>query len=339
MHTKPVYLFLLLGLASCARTINVTKVRDLFIEYNPELPNNYGTPIAARVGAHMKNGQVKYVTASRKLSTSSNVSFDLLQQTVSINSIPQTYETSEIPVKLTLVNSQGISVSGTDTLLLNFAGSLKINSHAGNAQAPSGKSMEHKGTPILFRDGRDGDNGLSGNNGLHGEAYEIHIWQEEKTTYVHVRNLTQGTTGKYQVSSRERIYINAAGTTGGDGGNGGNGGNGKDGVEEDGKLKAPGDGGNGGSGGFGGNGGNGGSITCILHPSASALRNRLILDVNGGSGGLGGSAGLAGKPGTSLAGQATGRNGSSGANGSNGSTGSNGEIQILEKAFYIADYL
>jgi len=340
MRTNLLFLLLLTGcLSACSSSIRIEKVKELFIEYNPETPNNYGMPIHARVGARMKNGQVLYVTTSRKLSTSSNVSFDLSAETVSVHAIPPTYETSEIPVELTLTNKKGISISRKDTLLLNFKGGVTINSHAEIGKFEPGKTAKSHSTAILFRDGWDASNGENGRNGFHGDAYEVHIWREERVTYVHVRNLTQGTTGKYQVSNRERIFINASGGDGSSGGNGGDGGNGQDGSNDNGKSKPPGDGGNGGNGGLGGHGGNGGEITCILHPSATSLRNQLILDVSGGKGGSGGSAGSAGKPGTALSGQAAGRNGASGSNGGNGYSGQTGKIQITEQAFYIADYL
>lgn len=338
-HTKTIFLLFFIGLLSaCSNAIRIEKVKALSIEYNPASPNNFGTPIQARIVAHMKNGQVRYITTSRKLSMSSNASVDLPGETISVLAIPPAYYISKIPVELTLINSKGISVSTSDTILLNFKGSLTINPPAAQEKSAAGKSSKDQGTAILFRDGWSASNGLNGHNGYHGDTYEVHIWQENRVTYVHVRNLKQGTTGKYHVLDQRNILINASGADGGPGGNGGNGGNGQDGSNESGKSKPPGDGGNGGNGGLGGNGGDGGNITCFIHPSAISMRNRVALDVTGGSGGSGGQGGSAGKPGTALSGQAAGKSGTSGSNGGNGYSGNNGKSRIIEQAFNMADY-
>lgn len=323
---------------SCGNTRNM-KVEDidyLVLDYNPDAPNNYGTVIQGGVCAQMKSGELKCLKNNADFEGSNYVSFDIRKQEISLLTMPTAYDNGAIPVMLKMTGKKDVEVVSYDTLRINFNSGIRIGSK--NYSGNSGANGRNGGQSTLFRDGKDGDNGLNGDNGRSGDSYDIHIWKDSNTYFIHVVNLVTGSTGKYKINGLKPFEINASGSNGGNGGRGGDGGDGKPGEVVNNKTKLPGNGGNGGWGGNGGNGGNGGTIRCSLHPSAADFRGQLQFLVQPGMGGNNGTAGTGGKAGTSLAGQSLARAGYNGRSGQNGFSGQAGQINIVEEAFDIPTY-
>ena len=323
---------------SCGNTRNM-KVEDidyLVLDYNPEAPNNYGTLIQGGVCAQMNSGELKCLKNNSHFEISDNIRCDIKDQELTVITMPRSYSDDKVVVMMKMKGKKDYEITSYDTLRLNFNAGVTLGGrpYSGN----TGSSGKNGGQSTLYRDGKDGDNGLNGDNGRSGDSYDVHIWKDSNTYFIHVVNLTTGSTGKYKINGSKPLEINASGSNGGNGGKGGDGGDGKNGETVNGKAKYPGNGGNGGYGGNGGFGGNGGAIRCVLHPSATDFRTQLKFLTQPGSGGSGGSAGTGGKAGTSLAGQSLARAGYNGRSGQSGSMGQAGQVTIIEEAFDIPTY-
>lgn len=321
-------------LVSCGnvKTLKPSEVEFLFIDVDPDTPTNYDTPFKAQIGAQMKTGEIRYLKDNSDFVCSHNTVCLVRDKTVEVLAVPPRFDADRVAVSLKMGNKQGDTIYSVDTLRLNFRAGISLGSTL--RKAPDGGRGSDGNTALLFRDGRNGDNGLNGFPGATADSYEIHIWNDSATYYLHVRNLTTGLTGRYKIIGNEPFRLDASGGDGGNGGQGGAGGNGKDATTGD-KQKPAGNGGTGGAGGSGGNGGDGGSIHCVLHPSAIDFRSQLKLTATGGRGGNGGEGGAAGKGGAGINNQAGGKNGLQGGKGWSGSFGRPGVVTITEQNFAI----
>jgi hypothetical protein len=323
---------LLLFFVSCGnvRTIKPSEVEFLFVDIDPDTPTNYGSPFPAMIGAQMKTGEIRYLKDNSDFVCSYNIVCRVKDKRVEVVDVPQSFDADRVTVSLKMGNKQGDTVYSTDTLRLNFRSGVKLGTSLRKAQ--NGTNGASGSTPLLFRDGKNGDAGGTGQNGTPGDSYDIHIWKDSDTYFLHVRNLTTGLVGRYQIRGDKPFELNASGGDGGDGGNGGTGGDGKNGSGGD-KPKYPGNGGTGGPGGSGGSGGDGGTIRCVLHPSALDFRAQVKLSAAGGRGGSGGKGGQGGKAGTPATGQGAANNGATGGSGWNGLPGRPGVVTFVNEDF------
>jgi len=329
---------LVLLVQSCGNTRNlkVENIDYLTVDYNPDAPNNIGTVMLGGVCAQMQTGELICLKNNVHFESSENIHFDMKDQEFTVVAIPSSYTDNKVPVMLRMTGKNDFEVVTFDTLFLNFNAGITLGNKPYTANA--GNNGNNGGTAALFRDGKDGSQGTNGENGQSGNAYDIHIWKDSISYFIHIMNLTTGTVGKYQIKGSHTLEISASGGNGGTGGKGGTGGDGKNGEITNGKTKGVGNGGNGGFGGNGGNGGNGGSIRVVLHTSASDFKPLLKLSAQAGNGGDGGKGGIGGKPGKPIAGQSTPKTGSNGGNGQRGFSGQFGQITIIDEAFQIDSY-
>lgn len=319
-----------LGACHNTRKIKLEEVDYLVVDYDAYTPNNYTTPFKGTVSAQMKSGELIGLRNNSGFESSSHVLFEIKEERITLPYAPDSFGLSQVPVQLKLSDKKGMIIENMDTIYLNFKSGLSV--YGTNPRGQAGVNGKDGGQGLIFRDGKDGEAGTNGQNGAAGESFDIHIWKDSNMYYIHLFNRTKNEVGKLQMATLQDFVLVTSGASGGDGGNGGKGGNGKDG-ENSGKLKSPGNGGRGGVGGIGGNGGNGGTITCRIHPSASAIQTYLKFSANGGSAGDGGNGGDGGKAGTALAGQTVPYAGQKGIKGADGIRGLNGSIQIAVQDF------
>ena len=327
-----IYLSMLAFLISCSPAIikNVDDVKSLYIEYDPNVPNNYQNHIPGRVFAEMKNGERIELKNDKNFKSDSSVIFNFNTSTFKIDQKPATFNIAKVPVSLTLSDKTDYSVQFTDTVQLNFNGGITLLDAHTPLHGAAGKSF---GTPLVFRDGKDAENGLPGQPGVDGYRYDIKVWKDQEIYFIKVINTTLAETAYYQIRGLNQFQLNAWGGDGGNGGKGGDGGNGKDAKLKDEKEKDAGRGGNGGNGAQGGNGGRGGLIRCTIHPNAMDFQPFIIFDVRGGQAGKGGIAGKAGRAGTPLSGQTQPSHGNPGMAGQDGLPGVEGYIEIISADF------
>lgn len=314
--------------------IKVSEIRYLYVDCHPDTHMNYGSSFTGTIGAQMQTGEILFLKDNRDFNSSYNIHCAIKNQTITIAATPQAFNVNKVPVEL-LFWSKTDTIRSRDTLRLDFKAPITIAGTVARAKdGPDGKS---RSTPLVFRDGNPGGDGEPGEQGLNGDNYEIHIWKDSLTYYIHAFNQTKGTIGRYQVCGKYDFTLDASGGKGGDGGDGGDGGTGKDGQLGE-KPKDPGNGGNGGKGANGGNGGNGGEIRCIIHPSAADFKSNLKIAANSGFGGSAGTGGKAGSPGTTQTGQTAAKSGTAGSDGRFGNSGQSGGILVVEENFAIEGY-
>ncbi len=322
---------LALLVASCGNTkLKVEQISSVHLEYSPATDLNFGSSFEGRILAMMHNGDELDITTHRKLDF---ISADVSKsgKKFTIVKLPSNFDDNAVAVAFS-VSDKDETFQAQDSIIMNFRGGLSI--YGTGSWGADGEDQKDRGSRILLRDGKPGDDGTNGQPGSSGGSYEAHIWKEGEMYYVYVRDLNSINAWKYKTLATSTVLFDLSGGTGGRGGKGGGGGDGKDGSkDDDGKVKRPGDGGPGGHGGHGGNGGNGGSVHVVLHTNASGISPQLKYNLSGGSGGEGGKGGQGGQPGDALEGQANGSSGSNGRPGSAGSWGASGNSTVEFKAF------
>ena len=316
--------------------LEVSEIKSVFIEYNPADNINFGSEIDATVLAIMTSGKEIDITNSRKLAF---VSEDIQQKGNSKRVVlikhPTSFSDEYAAAKLTVTDKEE-TFEAKDSIHINFRGDLNIL--AGGLSGSSGEDQKSRGSSVLFRDGKNGEDGTFGQAGSSSSNFVAQIWMEESMVYVYMRNTATNEEWKYKTLAEGTIRFDLTGGNGGSGGDGGNGGDGKAGIIESGKSKDPGDGGHGGHGGDGGNGGDGGTIQIFLHPNASSVQTKLDIQTLGGNGGAGGKSGTGGKAGVALAGQIVASNGSNGRTGRRGLNGQNGSFELTVLEFDVEQF-
>ena len=324
---KFVYLSILSALlfSACgsSKNLKVAQIRTINFEYSPGAEINFGSTLEAHIMAIMNNGDEIDITNHRKLDFSSS---DVTKSGKSFTIVrhPENFSEDKVTVHL-VVSDKDESYEKTDTIRMNFFGGLSIV--ANGARGTDGDDQKDRGSRIILRDGKIGDNGLNGTTGGSAGNFEAYLWKEGELYFLYVQEIATLNVWKYRTRGTGIVQFDLSGGRGGNGGAGGSGGDGKDGSKDDeGKIKRPGDGGNGGHGGDGGFGGNGGNLKLIIHSNAADISSQLKYNVSGGSGGEGGKAGLGGKAGKPIEGQPGSSNGANGIQGRSGNWGIDGNV-------------
>lgn len=324
-------------LTSCAVFRSNQNIQSIRMAYEKGSNINYGRTIAIDFYAVYPDGKEKKITKKGNL-TVSTIGGEFNQGNFLIEPKPQSFDLTELVINAQY-QTEYDTLSFSETIPFNYKGNLWVNFKGENGL--NGKSGDNKSTPLLFRDGKKGEDGLEGENGKDGPNITVKIWRLATSSEYRlaVTNVDSNLTYYYRfLDSGSEIHINADGGDGGRGGNGGDGGNGKDGEIKDDKSKLPGDAGNGGNGGNAGNGGNGGSVYIFLHSNASSLKDRIIVSNIGGKSGLAGNKGDAGKAGSPASGQAPAEEGIDGIDGSTGVRGKSGPAyQLIIEHFDIEE--
>lgn len=315
-----------------SRRIKVNDVERLIVDYDSYQPTNYQTPITGTICAEMRSGEQTCFKNNANLSFSPNVDVKVNKERIVVTTAPSAFLVQKVPVSMRYTDKDEHFVESFDTLYINFRAPLNLETTARRGQ--NGNRGSDGRSEVLFRDGREGEAGQHGQHGEPGQNYEIYVWRDSVgTVFLYVNNLSTGQIAKYNIVGDATFSLSADGGNGGNGGDGGNGGNGKNFETSGNKVKYAGNGGRGGQGGNGGNGGSGGNIRCVIHPSASSYREKLIFSANGGRGGDNGTGGNGGKAGTPHPNQSVPFDGSRGLNGLRGLSGMNGAISITNEVF------
>lgn len=327
--------FTLLAACGTTKKLQVENIKTVYLEHNSVLPIQFGGTIEGRIIALLKDGEEVDVTNNRNLTLQSNDIEQQFGKKFKIIKHPVTFNDNSVVVNYSITEKELVT-SFVDSIKLNLRGDLLIDASALNGE--DGIDQKNRSTPLIFRDGNDGDHGTPGTVGKDAGNYLAYIWKEDASYFIYVQNIQTKEEWRYKSVEPGVISIDVSGGNGGDGGDGGDGGTGKDGKQEGEKLKTPGNGGDAGFGGDGGNGGNAGSVICFLHNNAAELELKISFNVSGGVGGQGGSKGKPGQPGKPLTGQAaslTGRTGRDGRAGIRGSDGQMPQIAIQEFDFSV----
>ncbi len=325
----------ILSFASCSsfKKIKVEDVERLFLDYNTDQDINYSSTFEAKVFLEMKTGEQIELPNEKGFSTSPNIDIRNGRDKITIVAKPIAFDVSKLPVTLTVTDKNGMEVSSTDTIRINFRAALSPNYNGASGTIGSngnnGTGKDKRG------DGMPGQRGISGTNGNSAPNFDIYIWRMDSIYYFNIKNTTTNEVLKYEVYGNKEFILSANGGAGGNAGNGGNGAIGRDGVVSGGQSTQPGNGGNGGDGGDAGSGGNGGAISVTIHPSASEIQSNIRLNNFGGNAGTVGNAGNGGVGGKSAPGQGLSRTGYNGRKGNFGNNGQRGGATILVKEFDI----
>jgi hypothetical protein len=313
-------------------------ISRLYVDYDVYTPNNLGVQFTGTVGVDLNSGETVELKNNKGFNSSLNFDAKIKDKKLSVYGPIPNYSTSKIPVQLMFTDKKNVQVTYTDSVYINFKGNTQAwyQGYTGS----SGSAGSNGKTPLLFRDGTDGDPGGFGENGTNGDELEVYVWANGDTLFFYVNNVTRGYADRYKIIGSEgKFMIEANGGNGGSGGKGGDGGDGKRGEVSTNTTKLPGNGGRGGQGGQGGRGGNGGRVTVNVHPSAAGTDTRLIINVDGGRGGSGGDGGTGGKAGSPATGQNEGIKGVTGAKGLSGPSGVQGNVSVLTRTFDFTEYL
>ncbi len=320
----------LISACGLTKKIEISSIKTVYLERNPVEPIQFGGTIEGKVIAQLKDGEEVDITNNRNLTFLSSDLEKQLGKKYKIVKHPNSFS-DNIAIANYTISEKEESVTYIDTIRLNLRGDLKVDAKA--PRGTDGIDQKNRSTPLVFRNGNDGDHGTPGTNGQDAGDYLAYIWKEETAYYIYIQNIQTKEEWRYKSIEPGIISIDVSGGNGGNGGDGGDGGTGKDGKQDGDKLKTPGNGGDAGFGGDAGNGGNGGSVICFLHSNAAELELKISFNVSGGAGGQGGSKGKPGQPGKPLTGQAAslvGRNGRNGRNGLSGNDGQMPQISIQE---------
>ena len=323
--------------SSCSnlKTIKVSEIEDMWFEYSPNQDINHGSSFEGDILLQTYDGVQHEISNNGKFSFTSQHVEKHGKSNFTIVKNPTSFEDNLCHVTLTYrYKEEEFTVH--DTIEMNFGGSLNILLNG--ADGVKGIDQKNRGTPLLFRNGHNGEDGTHGTDGISAENYIAHVWKDTSYVFVHLKNEFNNVVYKYKMTLENSLHFDVSGGNGGDGGQGGNGGNGKNGQIKNDKIKEPGDAGNGGHGGNGGDGGDGGKITVILHTQCANLEPRMTYNVKGGYAGKEGIGGKAGKPGTPLSGQKQAREGSVGYYGNSGYKGHKGSVVQYLQDFNIAHY-
>lgn len=328
------FCFILFLNTSCSsvKNIKVSQIEAIWFEYSPNQNLNNGSKFEGEIILQTYDGKQHQMTKNNKLSFSSgDVIRSGTSKSYTIVKKSNSFEDNTCFLSLKYTHRDETYVA-KDSVLMNFQGPLKILYNG--AHGISGKNQRNRGTPLLWRDGKDGEPGPNGTNGGSSKNYTVHIWNKEDMTYVYARENNSNTAPfYYKMTQGNSIYFDLSGGRGGNGGNAGDGGNGKDGDIKNEKMRRAGDAGNGGKGGNGGNGGNAGNLNLYIHENCAEIESVLTTKTNGGRYGSLGIGGKRGAPGTPLSGQQAGRQGFPGANGVEGFKGMEGSVQKYIQSF------
>lgn len=317
-------------IASCSmfKKVKVENVDRIFLDYDNNQPINYSTTFEGKVFLEMKTGEQIELPNEKGFKTSENIDIRNNKEKISIVALPTAFDQEKLPITLTISDKDGMEVTSTDTIYINFKAPLSpyFSSQSGvsGSNGKNGSGKDKRG------DGNFGEHGDNGTNGLAANNFDIWVWRVDSMYYFHVFDRNTLQVMRYQVFGKQKFDFYA---TGGHGGNGGNGADGRDGTVSGSTSVQPGNGGNGGDGGHAGNGGNGGSVSIYIHPSAADIQNFISVKNYGGSAGEPGKAGVGGKGGTSAAGQGLSRPGYNGRKGNFGMNGLNGTLIIVVQEF------
>jgi hypothetical protein len=319
-------------------TVEAKKIKDIQIKHHADITGvRYGSSFKMEIMVVYSNDKKKKVRDSHGKLTVEVIGGSYSGSYVTVNGHPKTLDFNGVVVKAKLVTENGKTFSKKLTVPLTFKGEMYLNYSGANGD--DGAKGDDRGTPLLFRDGTNGDEGGAGQMGSPGHDILVWVWKAEKNYVIKVTDTTTAQTYWYQKEDiHSDLIIDVTGGNGGNGGPGGDGGDGKDGKITENKNKDPGDGGSGGNGGVGGDGGIGGNALILIHSSAKDLHPKIVLKNYGGNPGMAGAAGKGGDPGSPKEGQDDAAAGIAGIEGIAGQPGSTGvSFEIKEEDFSIEE--
>lgn len=296
---KIIQLFLALVfffLSACSILKGNKTILDIDIRFNETAPILYGHTFEITVFAIYSNGKEKEITHKNECSLSVTGG-TYSKGKISISSYPTVPETDTIAVKASYL-AQNKSWTKEIKIPFNYLDHLTV-SFNGIGGENGGKGKD-KGTPLIVRNGNDGEQGEDGAPGENGHQLALYIWKENTTDLYRIKVNDLITNTFYFYSFRDHGYglnfiVN---------------------------------------GGQGGKGGIGGSALIFLHPSAIELEKKIIITNNGGLGGNGGKGGDRGLPVKPLNGQNPGQKGVEGKDGLTGMNGLAGDpYQLIIEEF------
>ncbi len=332
---RTLQIMILLSLLGCAVFKGTISVVSLRLEYDTNAAINYGQSINLKTIGIYSNGSERDITGRKELDIQLKGAV-YFNNKIHIGGYPTEWMPDTVFVEANWITDANV-VSEKIKIPFNYRSDLSLPFVGDNGI--NGEHARDRSTPLLFRDGNDGENGLNGQSGLDGHQLAVYVWKIPNSVLYKIKVCNLTTQINYYFFFKENgqaIRINVSGGSGGNGGNGGAGGTGKDAELTEKKTKDPGNGGNGGNGGDGGPGGFGGSVIIFLHPSAISLEKKFAIINLGGSGGVGGKAGVYGTPGKPLDGGTIGSSGTSGLDGTNGQQGAEGDpYQVYIESFDI----
>lgn len=321
-------IIILFFISSCALLKGNKEIESIKFKYQTDTPINYGETFTLTTLAYYKNGKTKDISSKNDLKIT--VMGGIYKNgRIQIECKPEILMPDTIYVQAEYV-TETKTFSHKEAIPFNYLSPLTVIFRGENGV--NGENGKNRSTPLLFKDGKTGEDGFIGQDGENGHDLTVNIWKEAETERYRVK-VTDLTTNKtYQYTYKNNgfeIRFDVTGGNGGTGGEGGEGGDGKDGLISDKKTRLPGDGGTGGNGGNGGLGGTGGSVYVFLHPNAKELEQKITVYNFGGDGGQAGAGGPGGKGGKPAEGQDLTPDGTSGGNGWNGEKGQQGPILQL----------
>lgn len=330
-------LFLLLVLSGCGNSKYRGTPTEIQVIPDKNAHINYGYTFKLRTFLIYSSGDRKEITGKVGLEINVKDTHNNGEY-VTINGYPKSFLSDSLEVSA-VYTKRKFTFSKQAKIPFNYKGDINVQLSAG--EGFKGEDGSNGRTALLFRHGKDGDNGTAGGPGENGHDLSVHIYKDESSQLYFIRVTDVTTSMMYYYKTKDLGYglgFTVAGGYGGSGGDGGSGGSGKDGTQTEEKTKSPGSGGDGGSGGAGGHGGDGGTVYVFVHPSAKDFVRQISMVNIGGPGGVGGSGGAGGKAGTPLEGQTANTEGAGGNGGAGGLFGVQGSpIQISVEDFDI-DY-
>lgn len=262
---------------------------------------NYATPIPIDILATYANGKTRTISDNNSISIETTAG-TVNKNTVSPIAFPVNFNDSTIHITAKFKNDTAI-ITDKLTLPFNYLSDLILD--FSGEKGEDGEDGNKGALNFLTRSGTDGTAGENGQLGVDGHELMLHIWMANAKYYIRVADLTSKAVYYYAIKPTPyKLLINVSGGAGGNGGDGGKGADGKDAENKNGKAKDAGAGGNGGNGGNGGIGGVPGSVYIYLHPTATAIKNNIIIKQdlgqpgNLGNGSKGGQGGMTSTTGT-----------------------------------------
>ena len=166
MNNKLFWIGIVLFLGtSCSslKNIKVSQIEAIWFEYSPNQNLNNGAKFEGEILLQTYDGK------QHEMSKNSNISFSSPDIRRSGNSKSYTlvkksnsFDDDKCHLTIKYTNRDEKYVQ-KDSVIMNFRGPLKILYSGANGV--SGKHQRNRGTPLLWRDGKDGEHGLNGTNG------------------------------------------------------------------------------------------------------------------------------------------------------------------------------